>query len=186
MRIIGGALKRRQLRFPKTRETRPTTDRTKETIFNVLGTSVESSSVLDLYAGSGSLGIEALSRGAREAHFVDSAKTASACIQGNLEALGLQARGHVIRLPVEQAIQKFQKGGKTFDLVFSDPPYNKGLTKKTLHQIERSATLRVLGVLVAGHSNREGLPDNLVTLQHKRSIKIGQAFVSFFQQLGGA
>lgn len=179
MRIIGGVLARRILRFPKTYRIRPMTDRGKETIFNVLGRAAESAFVLDLFAGSGSLGIESLSRGAQHVYFVDSEKMAIRCITQNLEALGLESRAKVLKMPVARALDRLKRQHEKFDLVFSDPPYNKGLTKKTLRLLDRSDTLRPAGVVVAGYSNKESLPDDLKTLRPFRSIKIGQAFISF-------
>jgi len=179
MRIIGGVLKRRKLFFPKTSLTRPVTDRAKETIFNVLGTICESAVVLDLFAGSGSFGIEALSRGAREACFVDAAKICFHCIEHNLKTLDLKPSGIILQMPVFSAIKKLEKQGKKFDLIFVDPPHNKGLIKKVLHRLDHSDIVAPFGNIVVGHSNQEGLPKELETLCHQRSIKIGQTFVSF-------
>ena len=179
MRIIGGLLKRRKLYFPKTRATRPVTDRAKETIFNVLGTVCEEALVLDLFAGSGSLGIEALSRGANHVDFVDSEKPAYSCIHRNLEALGLAGQGRIMTIPVLEAIKSLEKQGKTFNLIFLDPPHNKGLIKKVLRQLDQSDIVLTLGTIVVGHSNLEGLPEDLKTLYLQREIKIGQTFVSW-------
>ena len=179
MRIIGGFLKRRKIDFPKTRATRPVTDRAKETIFNVLGTLCEGTIVLDLFAGSGSLGIEALSRGASEASFVDSAKIACLCIFKNLEQLGLMDQAHVLQLPILEALKKLQKQGKKFSLIFLDPPHNKGLIKKVLHQLDHSDIVATFSTIVIGRSNLEGLPEDLKTLYLQREIKIGQTFVNW-------
>ncbi|MBI4368281.1 MAG: 16S rRNA (guanine(966)-N(2))-methyltransferase RsmD [Candidatus Omnitrophica bacterium] len=184
MRIIGGTLKRRQLFFPKTFLTRPVTDRAKETIFNILGGRCRSAAVLDLFAGSGSLGIEALSRGALEICFVDSAKAATNCVMRNLKMLTLESSSKVIRMPVLKAIDRLEKKTKSFDLIFLDPPHNKGLIKKVLHRLDHSAIVAPLGCIVVGHSNQEGLPNFLKTLRAERSTKIGQTFVSFLSKAG--
>ena len=188
MRIIGGLLKRRKLYFPKTRATRPVTDRAKETIFNVLGTVCEEALVLDLFAGSGSLGIEALSRGANHVDFVDSEKPAYSCIHRNLEALGLAGQGRIMTIPVLEAIKSLEKQGKTFNLIFLDPPHNKGLIKKVLRQIDHSDIVTTSGIIIVGRSNHESLPPNLNTLYLQREIKIGQAFVCLLarQETGGS
>src|SRR3990167_1932519 len=148
MRIIGGALKRRKLYFPKTFQTRPVTDRAKETIFNVLGTTCESASVLDLFAGSGSLGIEAISRGAELVCFVESGHEAASCIKKNLELLGLEAAGTVLKTTTELAIKRLQNEAKTFNLIFLDPPHNKGLIKKILHLLDHSVIVPPFGNVV--------------------------------------
>ena len=180
MRIIGGQFKRRQISFPKTRLTRPMTDRAKETIFNVLGTICESAQVLDLFAGSGSLGLEALSRGAQEAIFVDHTKASQDCIERNIRALSIdRKRASVLWISVPEAIEKLEKKAKSFDLIFLDPPHNKGLIKKILHLLDRSVIVPPFGHVVVGHSNREGLPTQFETLCFYRSIKIGQTFMSF-------
>jgi len=184
MRIIGGVLKRRKLCFPKTPLTRPVTDRAKETIFNVLGTLCESATVLDLFAGSGSLGIEALSRGANEAYFVDASRASSMCIEQNLKTLNLKPFGFMLKMSIFDALDKLQKQGKTFSLIFLDPPHNKGLIKKVLRHLDRSDIVTPFGNIVTGHSNLEGLPKDLVTLCHQRSIKIGQTFVSLLNKTG--
>ena len=184
MRIIGGALKRRKLYFPKTIQTRPVTDRAKETIFNVLGTTCESAVVLDLFAGSGSLGIEALSRGASEVYFVDHAQAALFCIERNLKMLSLQPSSYLLRAPVLNAISKLEKQGKRFNLVFLDPPHNKGLIKKVLHRLSHSDIVSPFGNIVVGHSNQESLPENLETISNQRSIKLGQTFLSFLVKAG--
>lgn len=179
MRIIGGAFKRRLISFPKTKLTRPVTDRAKETIFNILGGRVESRAVLDLFSGSGSLGLEALSRGAKEACFVDWSEESRSCVAKNLESLELNDAAHFIKLPVVRALKRLENEHKTFDLIFLDPPHNKGLIKKTLLLLDGSDIVNSSAVVVAGHSNLERLPDTLKTLWVARSVKIGQTFVSF-------
>ena len=180
MRIIGGYLKSRKISFPKTRMTRPMTDRAKETIFNVLGTLCDSARVLDLFAGSGSLGLEALSRGAKEVYFVDEARIAQDCIKQNLISLSIAPElARVLGFPVPQIIKKLEKKGQIFNLFFLDPPHNKGLIKKVLHLLDHSDILSPFGHIVVGHSNQEGLPAQFETLKVDRSIKIGQTFMSF-------
>ncbi len=182
MRIIGGKLKRRLLFFPKTKATRPVTDRAKETIFGILGERVSSRTVLDLFAGSGSFGLEALSRGAKEACFVDWSGESRSCVFKNLNSLGLKDSGYFLKMPISQALKRLENQGKTFDLIFLDPPHNKGLIKKILHLLDGSAIVGSFAIIVAGHSNLERLPDALKTLWVARSAKIGQTFASFLEK----
>ena len=184
MRVIGGAFKRRKIYFPKTLLTRPVTDRAKETIFNVLGTICDSAFVLDLFAGSGSLGIEALSRGASEAYFVDYSRSALVCIARNLKILSLQGSSHILPIAVPDALKRLERQGKKFNLVFLDPPHNKGLIKKILQVLDQSDIVAPFGTIVVGRSNQESLPEDLETLRNDRSIKIGQTFVSFLTKSG--
>jgi 16S rRNA (guanine966-N2)-methyltransferase len=121
MRVIAGTHKGRLLKAPKGERTRPTSDRVREALFSILGESVQAATVLDLFAGSGALGIEALSRGAASAAFVDEAQSAVSVIADNLEALGLE--GEVIRMPALRALACTPVTARQYDLVFIDPPY---------------------------------------------------------------
>ena len=120
MRVVAGSHRGRTLRAPRGEQTRPTSDRVREALFSILA-SVEGAEVLDLFAGSGALGIEALSRGAASATFVDSAAAAVAVIRHNLEQLGLQAE--VLQMPALRALACTPVTERQYDLVFLDPPY---------------------------------------------------------------
>ena len=183
MRIIGGEFKSRKIDFPKTRLTRPMTDRAKETVFNILGGLVIGKHVLDLYAGSGSLGLEALSRGALDAVFIDKAPTAIRSIQENIAALQLARKANCLQGDVLSSIDKFKKKGAFFSLVFVDPPFNEGWVKKTLIKLDQSGIVLPFGQVVVGHTRQEELPDSLQTLKLARTKKIGQACLSFLFRL---
>ncbi len=183
MRIIGGQLKSRKIQFPKTKLTRPMTDKGKETIFNIIGGLVTNKHILDLYAGSGSLGLEALSRGALDATFVDKADWATKVIQKNLIELGLQKKGDVLESDVFKAIEKLQKAGKSFSLVFVDPPFLQGLVKKTLIKLDQSGIVIPFGQVIVGHAKQEELPESLEYLKLARTKKLGQGCLSFFFRL---
>ena len=120
MRIVAGEFKGRRLRMPRGAPTRPTADRVREALFSMLG-DVTGARVLDLYAGSGALGIEALSRGAESAVFVERDARAAAAIQANLDAIG--AEGEVSR---QDVLAFVRRDGRSYDLVFCDPPYDSG------------------------------------------------------------
>ncbi len=183
MRIISGELKSRKIQFPKNKLTRPMTDRSKETVFNILSNLVPGKHVLDLYAGSGSLGLESLSRGAISAVFVDEAEWAVKVIKKNLEDLELQKRATVLQGEVLRTIDKLKKSGQTFSLVFVDPPFNKGLVKKTLIKLDQSGIVLPFGQIVVGHTRQEELPDTLTELKLARTKTIGQACLSFLFRL---
>jgi 16S rRNA (guanine966-N2)-methyltransferase len=121
MRVIAGRYGGRRLQAPPGEGTRPTSDRVREALFSVLGARVEGARVLDLFAGSGALGIEALSRGAAEATFVDSAPTAIRAVRANLEALGAEAQ--VRRADARRFLGSASAAARQYDLVFLDPPY---------------------------------------------------------------
>jgi 16S rRNA (guanine966-N2)-methyltransferase len=140
MRVIAGIHGGRELHAPKGRATRPTSDRVREALFSILG-DVSDLCVLDLFAGSGALAIEALSRGAKEATMVDSAAPAIAAIRRNLEALGLGAE--VVRQPAARFLQAASRDGRQYDLVFLDPPYRHAST------LGRELTLALRPILAA-------------------------------------
>ena len=121
MRVIAGTYKGRRLQAPPGLDTRPTSDRVREALFSILGARVEHARVLDLFAGSGALGIEALSRGAREATFVDSAAPAIRAIGANLEAVGADAV--VVRAEARRFLGGASRSARQYDLLFLDPPY---------------------------------------------------------------
>ncbi|MBX5477410.1 MAG: 16S rRNA (guanine(966)-N(2))-methyltransferase RsmD [Clostridia bacterium] len=126
MRVIAGEARGRPLVAPPGRTTRPTSDRVREALFSMLHDEVSGSRVLDLYAGSGALGIEALSRGAREAVFVERGAAAQRCIRLNLERCGFAERARVLRDDAVRALQRLAEDGERFDLIFLDPPYASG------------------------------------------------------------
>jgi 16S rRNA (guanine966-N2)-methyltransferase len=122
MRVVAGELGGRRLLTPRGTATRPTSERIREAVFSILG-DLAAARVLDLFAGSGALGVEALSRGAGHATFVESAPAALDVIERNLQALGLEGRGHVVRADVSVWLRRPQNDADPYDLVFLDPPY---------------------------------------------------------------
>ena len=137
MRIISGTLKGRRLATPKGDTLRPTSDRVKESMFNILGKKVEGKVVLDLFAGSGNLGIEALSRGARKVIFVEKSGEAFRLIQRNLLACKMEDRSEILLKDVNQAIHRLGEKEESFDLILMDPPYEKGLVQETLKKLKK-------------------------------------------------
>lgn len=132
MRVIAGRAKRLQLKTVAGLETRPTTDRIKETLFNILAQDLQDCDFLDLFSGSGAIGIEALSRGAKSAVFVEKNKAAVDCIKENLKITGFLNNSQVLMMDALAAVEYAQKTGKVFDLIFMDPPYDQGLEKLVL------------------------------------------------------
>ena len=185
MRIIGGSFKSRLIEYPKSEITRPLTDRMKETIFNVLGQRFNGEKVLDLFAGSGSFGLEALSRGAGRIFFVDEDHLSCKVIKQNLKSLGIIDRHNpVLNSPMSKSIKQLHQNKEMFDLVFIDPPYNTGLVKKTLRLLERFDIVQNFGKIVIHRSHKEDLPESLGGFQLWQEKKIGQAFVDFLEKNG--
>jgi 16S rRNA (guanine966-N2)-methyltransferase len=182
VRVIGGEFKGRKLSVTRGRQIRPTSDRVREAIFDILGPAWTFPRVLDLFAGTGSLGIEALSRGAEEAVFVEQGKGALAVLKGNLEDLDLKSRSWVLALPAKKGIAVLGERGEVFDLIFMDPPYGKAVVGKTLEEIERRGILAATGIIVAEHASRDRIlvPRGLELSQQRR---YGDTTVSFFHKV---
>lgn len=137
MRVIAGSAKHLQLKTPNGRDTRPTTDRIKETLFNMLAPDLYDCTFLDLFAGSGAIGIEALSRGARRAVFVEQDSRAAACISENLRHTHLEEQAEVRKGDALFVLRQLE-GRERFDLVFMDPPYGRGLEEKVLKYLSNA------------------------------------------------
>ena len=180
MRVISGTLKGRKLVSFRGRHIRPTADRVREAIFNILSLSWEEKEVLDLCAGTGGLGIEALSRGASRVVFVEHHPHALEVLGKNVRALALRGRCEILRLSVEEGIRLLKRMKQSFDVAFLDPPYGTGLADSTLHLCARSAILRADGVLVVEHHLRENLSSDygLLCLSDRRQY--GETVISFF------
>jgi 16S rRNA (guanine(966)-N(2))-methyltransferase RsmD len=179
MRIISGTSRGRKLATPKGRSLRPTSDRVKESIFNILREETEGGIVLDLFAGTGNLGIEALSRGATKVTFVEKARHALGLIQRNLAQFGLEERSEVLPIDATRAIGILKQRGKTFDLIFMDPPYEKGLIEKTLVKLSSHQIYHRGSILVIEHHRRELLPSVAHGWNLIRQRQIGETVISF-------
>ena len=138
MRVIAGTAKRLQLKTVKGMSTRPTTDRIKETLFNMLQNDILGCRFLDLFSGSGAIGIEALSRGADNAVFVENSKEAVACIRENLRFTKLADSGIVMESSVLTAVSMLESENRQFDIVFMDPPYNNNIEREVLDRLKSS------------------------------------------------
>ena len=181
MRIIGGEFKGRRLAVTRGRQIRPTSDRVREAIFDILGPHWTFPHCLDLFAGTGALGIEALSRGAEEVVFVEQGKGALVVLKGNLEALGLKARSKVLPVTAKKGILLLGERGEVFDLIFMDPPYGKEAVGKTLAEIARIGILTATGIIVAEHASRDLIPLSR-GLELAQQRRYGDTMVSFFRK----
>lgn len=156
LRIIGGEWRGRKLRFPDVPNLRPTPDRVRETVFNWLSADIHDALVLDLFAGSGALGFEALSRGAKQVTFVDSHKKASQALKQYLALLNAADKAEVLSIDGV----KFLKGeAKKYDLVFLDPPYHLDLMSKVVPLLEANGWLSERALLYLEIEKRQSLPD---------------------------
>ncbi len=179
MRIIAGSLKGRRLATIKGRM-RPTSAKVREAIFNILGPVVLEAKVLDLFAGTGALGLEALSRGAHAVVFVEEHPASLAVLRRNMEKLGLVDRVEVLPLPVKAGLKKLASRQATFDLVFLDPPYGGGLAAATLSDLAVAHILSPSAWVVAEHSRREALPETIDALELAEVRRYGDTQVAFY------
>lgn len=148
MRVIAGDRRSIPLVTPKGFKTRPTSDKIKETLFNILQGYVANSSFLDLFSGSGQIGIEALSRGARFAGFIESSKDAVKCIEANIEKTKFKDRSLIIQNEVLPGLRTLENKRKSFDLIFMDPPYSSGLEKAVLEMLSGSKLLNENAIII--------------------------------------
>lgn len=179
LRIIAGELRGRKLRTAAGLATRPTADRTREAIFNILGPGVRGAHVLDLFAGTGAFGIEALSRGAASALFIEMGREALAVLAGNIQACGLAERAAVIRWDAARNLDCLRSREPEFRLAFLDPPYRQGLVAPTLAHLHAVRCLAPGARLVVEHGAADPLPElgEAYLLQDQR--RYGKTLVSF-------
>lgn len=139
MRVIAGKARRTLLKTPEGFDTRPTTDRTKETLFNILNGYLSDCEFLDLFSGSGAIGIEAISRGAKLAVFSEINRIAIECIKSNLKVTHFEEYAKVYQQDALSVIRSMEKEGRAFDVIFMDPPYNQDLEKEVLEYLNQSS-----------------------------------------------
>lgn len=187
MRIIGGSARGRRLLTPRHARVRPTADRVKEALFNIIAARfgpVEGCRVLDLFAGTGNLGIESLSRGAAAAVFVDQHRESVALIRRNLELTGFSARALLVEMGVSSAIAALGRKAEAFDLVFLDPPYGTGLAGSTLGLLAASPLIQGGSLVVAEFSQREVVPESFGELKEVDRRTYGDTVLAFYVPSG--
>lgn len=182
MRVISGALKGRRLAAVPGASTRPTSDKVKESIFNVIGPYFDGGSVLDLFAGTGSLGIEALSRGMDSAVFIDRDPKALQTVRKNIEACRLEDRARIFRNDARKAIFVLAKKKECFDLVFLDPPYRLDVVPELAAALIGRNLVRETAVIVAEHSADRELPERIESFFRWKSVTYGDTAVSFYRK----
>lgn len=181
MRIISGSARGRKLKGPPSHATRPMTDKLKGAVFNSLASlGVEPEHVLDLYAGTGALGIEALSRGATDADFVDLGSAPCATIRDNLRIAGFADRGRVHRMPVMTFVEHARR---PYDFIIMDPPYADPEIIPTLERIETSPLVQSGTIILLGHSKRVATPDYVGRLEALRQRCHGDTCFTIYEAL---
>ena len=189
MRVIAGVARSRRLKSVRGQQVRPTSDRVKESVFAIIGNKIVDARVLDLFAGTGNLGIEALSRGAKFAVFVDNDSRSIRVIKENLVSLGFIEIAEVVLGELPLALKKIkrsevrgQRSEETkFDLVFLDPLYLKDYEIKTVQALVENELLNPKAVVVIEHHKKTELPEEIQHLKKVRQQKYGDTVVTFYQ-----
>ena len=182
MRIIGGVYRSRQIAMPKGAETRPTQDSVRGAIFNILG-DITGKAILDLFAGSGAFGLEALSRGASHATFVENNSRCLKTIEENVESLDIPDSGYeIVRGSVFDVLPRLEKDGSRYDIIFLDPPYHKALAKNCLLNIDYYDILAEFGLVVAEHFKKDSLETDLAALEILTERKYGDTVITIYRK----
>jgi 16S rRNA (guanine966-N2)-methyltransferase len=186
MRVIAGKYRSRPLRAPRGLDIRPTSDRLRETMFNVLTAgnpaALERTVWLDLFAGTGAVGIEALSRGAKDVYFVESLAAAAGLIRKNLDALGIDAGFTIYHEDMKRAFWRMERAHVAADIVFLDPPYAmKDVYGETLRALAESSLIWAMSVVIAEHEKKFDPGGEFGPLLRFRTLEQGDAALSFYR-----
>jgi 16S rRNA (guanine966-N2)-methyltransferase len=182
VRIIGGELKGRRLYSIRGTAVRPTADRLRESIFNIISSCVPDAVVLDLFSGTGALGIEALSRGAESAVFIDNSKEALSVIKNNIELCDLDKRARLIKWDIKRNLNCLKSTQPSFfTLVFLDPPYNQSMIEPTLFNLDLSRSMKKEAVIVVEHAPFESIPREFAAFEVTGQRRYGKTLVSLLK-----
>jgi len=181
VRIVAGTHRGRPLAGPKGTGLRPTADRVRESLFNLLGQFFEGGEALDLYAGTGALAFEALSRGVSRAVLVDQGAESARLVADNARALGMERSIELLRMPVARALPRLIARGRRFSLVFADPPYAEEAVAEVVRGVGEGRLLAEGGTLVVEHGRREAAPEALAGLERVDSRRFGDTAVSLYR-----
>lgn len=182
MRVIAGKAKGKRLKAPSGMDTRPLTDMIKEALFNVIGDKIVEANFLDLFAGSGSAGIEALSRGAARVIFIDSSREASRFIKDNLRNCGFYEFYEVYRNDVFKAIKILDKRGILFNIIYLDPPFkNEKIFDRVIRALDEAELLDDRGILIVRTPRRKEMPEKLSRIEEYRKNNYGESTLHYYR-----
>ncbi len=180
MRVIAGEFRGRRLDRIEGMDIRPTSDKVKEALFSILGDSIIDSVFLDLFGGTGGIGIEALSRGAKHVIFIDANIKSIKVLKGNLDNLNIKGNAEVFHTDYATAIGKLYNFKKQFDIIFIDPPYRVGMAQNALEAIDKNPILTQTGLIVVEHDSGDDMPQSIGRLHKYRIKKYGNTSLSFY------
>lgn len=181
MKIGSGRFRGRRIEVPRGFKTRPTGSRLKKALFDIVAQDVAGARVLDLFAGAGSLGLEALSRGASRVVFVEKGRAAALAITNNLRKLGVVSEAEVLRLEARTALRLLAQRGESFQLILLDPPYGGQDYESVLEQIEQTSLLPSRGVVIVEHHHKRELGETFGRLRRVRRVRAGESCLTFYR-----
>lgn len=183
MRVIAGTYRSRHLKSLKGLALRPTSDRLRETLFNVLGSGISGSRFLDLFAGTGAVGIEALSRGAIHAEFIENHAPSAALVRKNLASLEISSSAKVICADAVKGLTRLQAAGHQYDYIFIDPPYAAVADySRVMKHVDSSNILAHGGILIVEHRKTFDIAESFAALRRVRLLRQGDAALSFYRR----
>lgn len=180
MRVISGDKKGFKLKAPKGMDTRPTEDRIKESLFNILGPINENSIVLDLFSGSGSIGIEFLSRGAKFVYFIDNSNLSISTIKENIAHTDFEKKSRIIKGDSIKTIKFLDRKNIKFDYIYIDPPYGENLIEKSLEGISKVDILNNYALLILEHDKKKSFPDTIYKFKKTDMRNYGHKVLTFY------
>lgn len=182
MRVITGTAKGKRLLTPKDERVRPTTDRIKETLFNIINPYVRDAVIIDCFAGTGGIGIEALSRGARQAYFIDNHRESIQLIRKNLEIAQLEEKGRILPTEASSALISLANKNTKADIIFMDPPYHLNSISGLIEIISQNNLLAEDGIIIAEHDNRIKLSDKIASFIKIDQRVYGTTIMSYYKE----
>jgi 16S rRNA (guanine(966)-N(2))-methyltransferase RsmD len=180
MRIIAGTLKGRKLSAPSGLGLRPTSDKVKESLFNILSGQIEGAAFLDLYAGTGSVGMDALSRGAQNVVFVENNMRHLQYLKKNLSSCSFEGKAEIFAVAASDFLKKVRRSTRLFDIIFIDPPYESGEVEKILPMLQEGDMMTDQGMVIIEHFHKKALPEKSGNLFLLKKYKYGETVLSFY------
>lgn len=182
MRIITGIAKGRIIKAPEGQVTRPTSDRVKESLFNIISKKIYGSKVLDLFSGTGNLGLEALSRGAETCTFVEENNNTYKILSWNVENLGFASSSSLYKGNAFDVLEVLSKSNKKYDIIFLDPPYSRGLVETSIQKISKLGVLDQSGIIISECDEKDNTPENICDIKVYRIEKYGRTKIYFWNK----
>ena len=181
LRVISGKVRGLKLDTPKNQDVRPTIDRVKESLFNMINPYIRESNVLDLFAGTGSLGIECLSRGAKNCVFVDKSRESINIVKSNVKKARVENESTILNIDFKDAVKRLSTQNQKFDVIFMDPPYYENMFIDCLKSIDELNLLHEDGIIVVEHDTKDQFEETIGRLVKTRDKKYGNTTMTFYK-----